>query len=283
VEGFKKWASAFAAYEEEALKIHIKETDRVYEIFPGYSNVKVDPRLERLRLEGLDYRCTLMFTPSEHRDLDEGQKRFLRRLRHVLMNSEPQNDNAKYEAYVQSMVDSFLQECKLDDGEHLEISPSRLKLRISGKKFATHSDKQGVKDGRLIWVLQESKHSSHHRYKNGEIQLVSALIAACQENYSFFPTDLLPQIIYGIDVKGDQLYVLRAVITEEYILSLYGGLPKQTLEVKKYPRKLGLKPSSPKGRGKIISLMLKLREHALSISTHVLIDREKEEGSDDEE
>lgn len=270
VENLKKSTSSFAIYEEEALNIHIQGTNDVSDIFPGYSEVGIDPDLEHLRLGEFDYFRTLVFVPSHHTDLNDGQRRFLMRLRHVLQNSEAEGDDPRFEPYVQAMVDVFLQECKLDDAVHLEILPSMLSMNIAEKKFAAHSDKEGRKDGQLIWVLQESKHKNDTRYKNGEIQLVGALIAACQRNYNKFSGRVLPQAMYGINIKGDELFILRAVFTEGYILSLYEGLPEKALEVKKYPAGVGLRLSSPESRCGILSLMTKLRKYALSIETDAL-------------
>lgn len=75
--------------------------------------------------------------------------------------------------------------------------------------------------------------------------------------------------MYGINVKDDEVFIIRIVFTREYILSLFGGLPEQKFEVKKYLKKMGLKLSSFKSRGEILSLMTKLRTHALSIDTNI--------------
>lgn len=80
------------------------------------------------------------------------------------------------------------------------------------------------------------------------------------------------RVMYGINVRADEITIMRTVFTDEYILSLFGGLPKQKLEVKKYPKRTGLKLSSPASRNEILSLMTKLRKHALSINT----EKEKE-------
>lgn len=84
---------------------------------------------------------------------------------------------------------------------------------IVDKVFATFSDREERKDERLVWVLQESKHKYDRRYKNGEIQLASARIAACQQNYSTFSDDILPQIMYGINIKVDEVFIIGIVLT----------------------------------------------------------------------
>nr|PNR42082.1 hypothetical protein PHYPA_016911 [Physcomitrium patens] len=268
VEDFKPSASYFAIYEEEALKINICETDDVSEIFPGYSKVQTDPELNHLRLEGFDYDQVLTFVPNKHEDLNDNQRRFLMKLKHVLRSSATGSPDSKFEPFVQALVDVFLQECKLDDSLHLEIVPSRLRLVIVDKIHAAFSDSEGRKDEQIVWVLQESKHKHDRRFKNGEVQLVSALIAACQQNYNAFSDYIFPQVMYGINVRVDEVSIMRAVFTREYILSLFGGLPQQVLEVKKYPERTGLKLSFYESRNKLLSLMTKLRKYTLSIETN---------------
>lgn len=82
------------------------------------------------------------------------------KLKHVLRKSVSEGPDPKFEPYVQALIDTFLQECKFDDSLHLEIVPSRLKMTIVDKAFATFSDREGRKDERLVWVLQESKQTS---------------------------------------------------------------------------------------------------------------------------
>jgi hypothetical protein len=38
------------------------------------------------------------------------------------------------------------------------------------------------------------------RYQNGEVQLDSALIAACQQQYSKFSSDMISKAMYGINI-----------------------------------------------------------------------------------
>lgn len=267
IELFKDSASKFGRYEEKALKIKIVETDNVSQVFPGYSKIKIDPDLEHLKLEEFDHDQILTFVPNKHTDLNDSQRRFLMKLKHVLRNSIADTSDGRCEPYVQAMVDTLLQECKLDDSMRLEMLPSVLKMRITGKPFSTYSDREGRKDDCLVWVLQETKHKHDGRYRNGEIQLVSAIIAACQQNHNDLGDHILPQVMYGINIKGDEVSIMRTSVTKEYLLSLFEGLPRETLTVKKYPAKAGLKLSSPKSRSDVLLLMTKLRKHALLIET----------------
>jgi hypothetical protein len=273
ISKFKASASHFGGHEERALKIDIVGATNVSEIFPDYSDVETDPDLEHLKLEDYDKDKIVTFSPSKHRELNDNQQRFLMKLKHVLINSAGGVEDSRFEPYVQAMVDVFLQQCKLDDSVQLEVLPSKLRMKIGTEDFATHSDREGVRDERLIWVLQESKHKDDIRYKNGEIQLVSALIAACQKNYSKWQFNLFPQVMYGINVKSDEVTVIKAVFSQEYVMSLFDGLPTQRLTVKRYPNDYGLRLSEPDSRSEVLSLMTKLRKYALSIEVPKLPNR----------
>ena len=269
LNAFKESASKFAMNEEEALMIKINETNKVSEIFPRYSKVETNPDLHHLKLEGFNRDEILTFVPTKHSSLSDDQRRFLTKLRHVLINNEVDVHNSKCELYIQAMIDILLQQCKLDDALSLEMLPSVLRMYIGDRSFATQSDREGRKDGQLVWVLQESKHKNDTRYRGGDIQLVSAIIAACQQNYSIFGGHIFPQTMYGINVKGDEVSVMRTVIIESYLLHLFGGLPQQPLIVNKYPKDARLKLSSYKSRCEILCLMTKLRKYALSVDVDV--------------
>jgi len=263
---FKSSSSAFGVYEEKGLRINIRGTDDVSEVFPEHSDVQTDPDFDHLKLEGFDYDQILTFVPTKHEELSENQRRFLMKLRHVLINNMSESSDSRFEMYIHAFVDVLFNECKLDDALHLEMLPSRLKLLISDRVYAAHSDREGRKDDQLVWVLQESKHIQDTRYKNGEIQLVSALIAACQHNYNKFGEEIFPQVMYGINIRADEVTIIRTIFSREYMLSLFSGVPQRTLKVKKYPKRTGLKISSYESRCRILSLMTKLRKHALSIN-----------------
>lgn len=267
LNSFQRFASRFGEYEEKALNISIKETNRIRKVFPGYIESPIESYLEHLKLEIFDYDKILTFTPVGHTDLTEPQRRFLVRLKNVLRNNASDSLESRLELHIQALVDNFFEQCKLDDAMELQMQPSTLQLLVQDKRFSTYSDKEGRKNERLVWVLQESKHKNDVRYKNGEVQLVSALIAACQKNYSNSGGRVVPTTMYGVNVRGDEISFLSAQFTDKYILSLFGGLPREKLKISKYPKGIGLKLSNPDHRIKILCLMAELRRYALSIDT----------------
>ena len=97
------------------------------------------------------------FVSNKHEDLSNGQRRFL--VKHIPRNSVFEAPDPKFELHVQAMIDTSIQECKLDDSIHLEMIPSMLKMTIGHKKLVTFTDMEGRKDKCLVWVLQESKHT----------------------------------------------------------------------------------------------------------------------------
>lgn len=267
ISSFGNSASCFAQYEENALNIKIIETDTIKDVFPTYLGSSVGTDLEHLRLEEFDYDRIVTFVPTQHRDLGEHQRRFLLKLKHVLQNDAADTSESGAESYVRVMVDVFLDECKLDDALELEIVPSRLKMKICDEHFFAHTDREGRKNETLVWVLQVTKHKNDIRYNNGDIQLVAGLIAACQHNYNIGNGKINPRVLYGINIKSDRISIMRTTFSEEYISSLFRGLPQQQLEVLKYPKDRGLKLSDPIERSQVLNLVTELRRHALSIDT----------------
>jgi len=273
VDDFKPSASRFGEYEERALNMNIEETGDILRVFPKFTESPVHPDLEHLKLEEFDYDKILTFVPTKHMELDNNQRRFLIKLRNVLMNNAYDSPESRLELHIQAMVDVFLQQCELDDALELEIVPSKLTMLIADKKFSTFSDRgdrEGRKNDRLVWVLQASKHKNDTRYKSGDVQLASALIAACQWNYNDTGCNIVPRIMYGINVKGDEVSILSARFTSGYITSLFGGLPTQKLKILRYPEGTGLRLSHPLERAKVLCLMAELRKYALSIDTSML-------------
>ena len=120
---------------------------------------------------------------------------------------------------------------------------------------------------RLYWVLEENKHKYDTRYKQGDIQLVSSLIAACQTNYARRQESekIEPKTLYGIEVLGEEIYFYRIDFCENYINEISTDLPQAQLHVLKYPEKRGLRLSHPKERKIILYMMYRLREYALSL------------------
>lgn len=267
LQKFKSSVCIFSPYGEDALNIQIQRTDDVSGIFPGYCEVQIDPGLDHLRLEEFDHDDVLTFNRSKHGDLNVGQRRFLLKLQRVVINAKALCDISMFESYVQDMVRIFLEECKFDDCRFLEVAPSDRRMVIDGKYLGTFCDKECRRIGheepvrQLTWVLQVSK--KDYEYKDGEIELVTHLIAACQNNYSFFGDKIFPEVLYGINVRVEKVFILRIVFTKTYIDSLYRGLPKEKLEVKRYPEH-GLSLSSPLSRREILSVMTKLRKFSLS-------------------
>jgi hypothetical protein len=65
----------------------------------------------------------------------------------------------------------------------------------------------------IIWILEESKHKYDTRYKQGDIQLIASLIAACQLNF-IHSKKIYPEHLYGIKVVGEEFYFYKVLFSE---------------------------------------------------------------------
>lgn len=259
---FKPQASSFGIYEEAALNIIIDETDNIGCLF---NEIVVDlpPHLSQFELDDFGYDDILIFKPHVHTELNKNQRIFLNKLKYVLINNQ-YAATGRVEAYVQDLIDNFLKECEMEDGLTLHMLPSRLYLSIGDDKFAAFSDKEGRKLDDIIWILEESKHKYDTRYKQGDIQLIASLIAACQLNF-IHSKKIYPEHLYGIKVVGEEFYFYKVVFSENYINELTRDLPQTELKVLKYPKLKGLRISNNADRKEILILINSLNKYALNL------------------
>jgi len=265
ITDFSNSASYFSKTEEEFLKIRIERKHASESLFSNVNQIEEsNGAAKHLELERFGRNEIITFVSRNYPDLSKQQKIFIKRLKSVLINNSI-NVNQRIEEYIQQLVDMFLMECDLEDGLSLEMGPCRLSLIIGDNEFSAYADKQGTKNGEVIWILEESKHVNDTRYKQGDIQLVCSMIAAFQKNISKLEDfDEIPKTIYGIKVVGDKFYFYRTDPSQEYIDQLYSGIVKSGINVIKYPAK-GLSLSNPVERKEIIQLIAKLRSYAISI------------------
>lgn len=264
IDKFKNQTSAFGKYEEAALNIKIHEENDYGTIFSPDNNAETPEYLKHLELTEFSYNDILVFKPQIHPELSKSQRIFLNKLKYVLINNKDQA-TGRVEAYIQDLIDEFLRECDLEDGMTLYMMPSRLYLNIGEEQFAAYSDKEGRKNEEIVWIIEENKHKYDTRYKQGDIQIVSSLIAACQINYIKKRGKIEPKILYGIKVVGDEFYFYKTEIKEDYLIEISSDLPKSELHVIKYPKRKGLNLSYPEDRKKILYLIHRLKEYALSL------------------
>ena len=70
--------------------------------------------------------------------------------------------------------------------------------------------------------LVMSKNSHDHWFGH-------ALIDACQQNYSTFLGDIIPKVIYGINVKTNEMPIICIAYTKECALSLWRNFKSKSL------------------------------------------------------
>ena len=134
--------------------------------------------------------------------------------------------------------------------------------------FSASADREGRRGLEIIWVMLENKHVDDTRYSEGDIQLISCMIAACQTNYRSL-RELYPEKMLGIKIKGDEMYFYSFTMSEEYLKSLARGPPKSSIEVAKYPDKKGLRISDPKDRKELLSYLWTMRQYSSTLKDEV--------------
>ncbi len=82
------------------------------------------------------------------------------------------------------MAIELMKAVKYDDGQNLTMRPCSLRLSVGDRSFAAEADREGRRGLDIIWIMQENKHIDDTRYSEGDVQLVSCMIAAAyQANY----------------------------------------------------------------------------------------------------
>lgn len=255
--------TSYGKKEERMLRIHVVGTDNLTEVFPAPVVLTVPDHLKHLELENFGISDVLTFTPHDHLELSKSQRLFLRRLQDVVLSRlDPSN---RLELYVQDLVDTVIKECKLDDGGvELYVRFSRLSLRVGSERYTIFSDKECKRSGEIVWILQQSKQRIDNRYKQGDIQMIIAMIAACQDNFAKNHGSLQRKVLFGIKVVGEEFFFYSINFDEEYLQQIAEKLPSLGLIACKYPSTSGLRISKQDERKKLLCLLHKVRECCLS-------------------
>lgn len=259
---FHTSTSKFNYVEEEALKIKVVPKDSFYYIIP--QDKDVPQFVQKLYLDNISTDDIKIYNPNKHNDLSETLSSFLIKLRLVLENNVRMYDVPREERFIDDMAIELMKIVKYDDGKHFTMRPCSLKLVIGDKSFAAEADREGRRGLNIIWIMQENKHIDDTRYSEGDVQLVSCMIAAYQNNFRI-TKEVCPDTMMGIKIKGEEMHFYSMKMKEQYLNSLSKGIPTEDLEVTKYPPKKGLRISDPNNRKELLKCLWAMRENALKI------------------
>jgi hypothetical protein len=260
---FKDSTSKFNYVEEDALRIEIIPKQSFLEAMEMDEIItnNLPKSLTNLYLESFFPEDIKIYNPKKHPDLDENASSFLIKLRLVLENNARVSDVSREERFIDDMAIEIMKAVRYDDGKTLTMRPCSLKLVVGSRTFSASADREGRRGLEIIWIMQENKHIDDTRYSEGDIQLISCMIAACQTNYRFLK-EIYPEKMMGIKIKGDEIYFYSMKMSEEYLKSLTKSTPQSKLEVTKYPSKKGLRISEPKDRKELLSYLWTMRNYS---------------------
>lgn len=261
---YKSSTSKFNYVEEESLRIKIIPCNSFSYIIEREYGTNVPQCVKDLYLENFSTDEIKVFNHKKHIELSETASSFLIKLKLVVENNTHVNDVPREERFIDDMAIELLKTVKYDDGKNFTMRPCSLKLVVGDKSFAAEADREGRRGTEIIWIMQENKHIDDTRYSEGDIQLVSCMIAAYQTNYRKMK-ELYPEKMIGIKIKGDEAYLYSLSMTEEYLISLSRGPPHVDIVVNKYPPKKGLCISNPKDRIQLLQHLWIIREDALRL------------------
>ncbi|KAI8078918.1 uncharacterized protein BX664DRAFT_362460 [Halteromyces radiatus] len=230
IDNFHQSTASFREYEEKCLRIDVHQTNDVSLIFNTCNDESLLTNLQELVLDTLNVGDIKAFVPSKKDELTTSQRRFLMKLKLVLLSNDPDAFDPNCERFVDDLVNFLCEQVYLDDGLEMSVRPCQLRLTIGNQQFAATADKEGRRGQELIWLLQEDKHRGSTSYKHGDLQLACAMIAAIQRNYFRFET-----------IK-----------------------PKERIVMHRFP-KHGFSLANPTERKEILKYMSVLQREALSI------------------
>lgn len=282
--------SSFAKREEDFLNIHIDETDEFDKIINHdvkaddritYSEDDINQELRDLLLEGFDRDEVRMFKPRQHKHLSKAAQTFLYKLSIVVNNNYVQVEPTHMEDYIHDLMDNVLRGAKFEDGTELILMPCLLGLFIGEEYFAAYADREGRRGTEIIWVIDEDKHPAakalgfsakasgkfDRRWRKGDIQLVSNMIAAAQTNKALLGK-LYPDRMLGIKFDADRLYFFSAYITDEYLnelANMHETKCSVPLHINKFPKSRELSLSQHKDRKEIFLCLSALRKYAMGL------------------
>lgn len=105
-------------------------------------------------------------------------------------------------------------------------------------------------------VVREDKHRNTKSYKNGDIQLVSNIILAYENNYKM-GEDPLKTKIYGVKFLSDDVYIYQVNITKDYLIDIINNRNLST-DINVYKLFIG-SLSNPQQRPNIFHYLTSLR------------------------
>ena len=184
LDDFRSSTSAFRQEEEAALKVKVVATDNPTCIFEKKHITETSDKLSKLKLPEYDEAKILSYVPSKDGELEKNQRKFLVKLRQVLVNNDPDSEAPHCERFVDDLLSFICDLAELDDGLELTLRPCNLKLEIEDYTFVAIADREGRRGQELTWIIQEDKHRKSSTYKHGDLQLACAIIAANQQNYN---------------------------------------------------------------------------------------------------
>jgi hypothetical protein len=262
LDEFRSSASAFREEEETALRISILHTTNITDIFaPEYAR-DIHANLAELLLDEYDEGKIKSYVPDKDDGLTSNQRRFLLKLKLVLINNDPDSEAAHCERYVDDMVTFLCERANLDDGLELTMRPCNLYLSVGEDKFAAIADKEGRRGTELTYLIQEDKHRKSSSYKHGDVQMACAMIAATQYNYNLLERVYPPKIV-GVKFVADAVYFCSMTPDAEYINELFDGMPESAVAV--MHRFGGLSLATPLERMAVFTHMTSLYHWALSL------------------
>jgi len=263
LEEFRNSTSSFRKSEETAIKVKINATTKVTDIFEQRHIKGINTNLIQLLLPEYNEAQIKAYVPSKDDKLTTYQRKFLVKLRQVLINNDPDSEAPQCEKFVDDLLSFMCDLAELDDGLELILRPCNLKLQINNETFAAIADREGRRGQELAWIIQEDKHRKSSTYKHGDLQLACAMIAANQQNYNLLG-EVYPAQIIGLKAVASSMYFCSMKISDTYLEELIEGLPSNSVTMYKYPPD-GLSLSNPGQRKHILENLTSIRNAALSI------------------
>lgn len=263
-DSFRNSTSLFREKERAALKIQFQDVNTPEMIFNAtHINVPIYDGLQSLELPGFNDGSIFAYEANPNDGLDVVQRKFLTKLRFVLINNHPDSTASRCEEYVRDLAVHLCDCAGLDDGMNLVLLPCNLRLQIGGASFAAIADKEGRRGRELAYVIQEEKHRGTSTYLKGDLQIACAMIAATQHNYNLFET-IYPQKMLGIKIIADRVYFCAISPSQAYIDNLLDGLEiHHEVTMFKFPAD-GFSLSNPQERAAVLQHTSSLRSELLS-------------------
>ncbi|CAO3646763.1 unnamed protein product [Cunninghamella echinulata] len=262
LKNFSPRASEFGELEESSLHIHIQTINDPKTII-AVPDEGILTNLKDFLLPNYDEAKIRKFFESEQDELNESQRQFLMKLKHVLNNNDPHN-----EQLIGDLFDHITDQMGLNnDGYKMSLCPSNLRLNIGSgddvRKYEVDIAKEGRRRKDMIWLIQSHKHRLSNDFKKGDVQLACAMISAFQQNHQIYKR-VCPGKILGIKLVGDTLFFASMIISDEYIDELHHGLPHQSVVMHSYPED-GFSLSHPNQRKEALKWLSNLCREGMSI------------------